>query len=202
MYQYILFDFDGTIADSEQVVYENLKHLCNKYGFHKLSYQEFKPYAPLSLRKKIIVLLFLRKIELEFKQLYGDRVASIKAFDSMPEVLACLQAVGYRLAILSSNTVPNIEKFLSFYQIDLGIPILSSKGLYGKHTAIRRFLKKHSCSAKSLLYVGDELRDIRACKRAGVDIAFVTWGLDGKKDTKKFKPTYWISSPKELLSIL
>lgn len=202
MYQYILFDFDGTIADSEQVVYENLTHLCGKYGFHKFSYEEFKPYAPLSIWKKMSLLLFLRKIEWEFKQLYGERIDAIQAFDCMPEVLSFLQAAGYRLAILSSNTVSNIEKFLAFYQINLDIPVFSSRGLYAKHRSIRKFLKQHACLPEALLYVGDERRDIRACQKAGVDIAFVTWGLDGKKDTRKLKPTYRISTPLELLSIL
>lgn len=201
MYRYILFDFDGTIADSAAVVERNLRLLCGKYGFHKLSYEEFKPGAALSLPKKFCLYWFLRKIEREFKKLYLDNISSIRMFDQIAEVLSLLHAAGYPLVILSSNTVSNIQAFLKHNRISLGIVVLSSKGLYGKHKAIRRFLSEHDCAPDQLLYVGDEFRDIRACKRAGVDMAFVTWGLDGNKDVSHLKPTYILSSPEELLPI-
>jgi phosphoglycolate phosphatase len=202
LYKTIIFDFDGTIADSEQTVDKILEGLAERYKFDNLSPKEFKHKAGLPLLKKVRMLFFVRKVELEFKKLYGENISSIKAFDNMINILTRLHGAGYQLAVISSNTRPNIEKFLRLNGVSLDIPVLGSKGLFGKHKAIRAFIESSLCTSRDVLYVGDEIRDIKACKKAGVDIAFVKWGLDGDEDVGYLKPEYCVSTPEELGNIL
>jgi phosphoglycolate phosphatase len=54
----------------------------------------------------------------------------------------------------------------------------------------------------NVLYVGDEVRDIVACKKAGVKIAWVDWGYDLKEAVADEKPDYLISNPLEIISIV
>jgi phosphoglycolate phosphatase len=86
--------------------------------------------------------------------------------------------------------------------INFEIIVLSSKGLFGKHKAITNFLKEYQCVPDDILYVGDEIRDIKACKKSGVDIAFVRWGLDGNEDIYDLSPKYIISTAGELENII
>jgi phosphoglycolate phosphatase len=198
MYKYIIFDFDGTIADSDKTVNDILSDLAVKYHFDRVSPKVFKHKSELSFPKKIKMLLFIHRVESEFKNRYGEAIASIKAFDHMLAVISQIHDAGYTIAILSSNTKSNIEKFFQINQVPFGMKVLPSKGLFGKHKAITGFMKESLCGPKDVLYVGDEIRDIKACKKSGVDIAFVRWGLDGDEDISILKPNYVISSPQEL----
>ena len=52
-----------------------------------------------------------------------------------------------------------------------------------------------------IIYVGDETRDIEACKKVGVPIISVGWGFNTSANLKKHDPDYFIEDPKELLEI-
>lgn len=202
MYQVVIFDFDGTIADSDPVVNKILGSLIAKYGLEQLSPKDFKHKSNLPLLKKLRMLLFIKKVAPEFKKMYGENVGEIKAFDHMIEVLRETRKEGLRVAILSSNARNNVEKWFELSEPGLGLTVLSSGGLFGKHKAIKRFLQKNGLRPEDALYVGDEIRDVLACNRAGVDIAFVCWGLDKDEDLSAYDIKYRIKTPSELTELL
>jgi phosphoglycolate phosphatase len=74
--------------------------------------------------------------------------------------------------------------------------------LFGKARAIRRILKADAMKASELLYVGDETRDIEASRRAGVDVAAVTWGFHAEEVLSGYSPTYLIREAEEIVELL
>ncbi len=198
MYDHVIFDFDGTIADSEAVVTEMIVGLAEKYKVGSLTQKEIKHRSQLPLVIKLKLYSFIKKIDDEFKQLYYENVQRIPPFDGMPEILKTLNRTGLRLSIITSNRVANVELFLNLYGIDFIERVITSKGLHGKHKALSEFRKKYAGDGQ-LLYVGDEIRDIEACQKANVDMAFVKWGLDGSEDIGKYKVKYIVNTPSELL---
>lgn len=67
---------------------------------------------------------------------------------------------------------------------------------------INRFARKHNVKKDRILYVGDELRDIEACKRAGVTVVWVDWGLDLPETVRGANPEYMVSKPEEIYKII
>ena len=57
-------------------------------------------------------------------------------------------------------------------------------------------------TSDELLYIGDELRDIKACNKLAVPFMWVSWGLDGFELIEKENPTYIAHTQKELIKIL
>ena len=55
-------------------------------------------------------------------------------------------------------------------------------------------MKKYNIKPNEILYVRDEVRDIVACQRIGVDIVAVTYGFNSKELLKKYEPTYLVDS--------
>jgi phosphoglycolate phosphatase len=82
------------------------------------------------------------------------------------------------------------------------INIISTNGFFGKAKAIRNYRKMNCCNISEIIYIGDEVRDIKACNKVGVDIIFVKWGLDQIHNGNDLKIAYAVSSPDEILSIL
>jgi len=53
-----------------------------------------------------------------------------------------------------------------------------------------------------MIYIGDEVRDIKAAKRAAVSVAAVTWGFNTKEALSKHEPDWLISTPDELAKLM
>ena len=102
------------------------------------------------------------------------------------------------MSVLSSNTEDNIAAFLKKNGLELFEHIRSSN-LFGKDKAIGRFMRQLGLQTDELLYVGDELRDIEACKKAGVRIVAVAWGYDPLPLLVSGNPDGIAKTPEELL---
>ena len=59
-------------------------------------------------------------------------------------------------------------------------------------------MKDNGFSAADILYVGDEVRDIKACNKVNVDIAFANWGVDANEDLSSYSVKYILENPSDL----
>lgn len=135
--------------------------------------------------------------------MYGESISKIRPYDGVLQMLQTLNGChSHQLVILSSNSVENIKAFLKMNTIEIDCNVLTAKGLFGKHRAIKDYIAKQKCETSDILYIGDEIRDILACNKAGVDIAFVKWGVDSNEDIESFKVKYLAETPSDLLTFL
>jgi phosphoglycolate phosphatase len=95
--------------------------------------------------------------------------------EGMKELLLSLAQNNMRFAVLSSNSKSNIEHFFELNKISCK-DIFCSRSVFGKHILINKFLKQKNLKPSEILYVGDELRDVIACRKSDVPMA---WGKLG-----------------------
>ena len=69
--------------------------------------------------------------------------------------------------------------------------------LFGKATAIRKLLRREDVEPREFLYVGDEVRNVEAARKAGVDVAAVAWGYNAAELLSRHTPTYLWDNPDE-----
>jgi phosphoglycolate phosphatase len=208
-YKHIIFDFDGTLADSGTVMLKVFNSLADKYGFSRLDMETYRQLSslPVKQRLKILKIPFYRtirlgKVQTDFNRQVWAYLDEIRIFDGMEEVLDGLRKSGYVLSILSSNLADNVIGCLKRHGIDCFQSIHTSAKLFGKDKVIRRYLKRNALSRGEVLYVGDELRDIEACRKSAVDILAVTWGLDGREALEASKPAYVAYECGDILKLL
>ena len=79
--------------------------------------------------------------------------------------------------------------------------IYTESNLFGKGRALNNLLIKHRLDPEETIYIGDEVRDIEAAKKAGIKIISVSWGFNSAKLLQKAKPDFLINKPKELLQL-
>jgi phosphoglycolate phosphatase len=207
--KHIVFDFDGTLVDSAEVIVKVYNELAAKYKFKKLTRKDYQVIMNLPLRKRLKALeasifrvFVIGKIGHEFKDRYKFYLESINFFDGIIDVVRELKDKGYILSIITSNSELNINEYLDHQQINLFSHITSSKGLFGKDQAIKNYMREHKISNKELIYIGDEVRDIKACKRNNVEVIAVSWGLYNKEILHSEKPNYLIEDPNEIIRII
>jgi phosphoglycolate phosphatase len=119
----------------------------------------------------------------------------------MPEVLRALHARGFRLGIVTSNSEENVGVFLKNHDLEIFDFVRSSSRLLGKAREIRQAMKKDRFGAEEVLFIGDETRDIEACRRARIRCAAVTWGYNLRDSLIAQEPHCVFDRPDELLSV-
>ena len=201
----VSFDFDGTIVDTKMIfadIYNNC--LASRYGGRKVVPDDYQKLKKLPLIKKIQLLQIAPiKIPLFVKALRKEvsrRIENFPLFYGIENALNNLRNKGYTVAIISTNRAKNIRRFLSLKKIDTVKHVYSDIGasLFVKSRTIKRFLRKSSMLNKNFIYVGDEVRDIEACRDAGVKIISVTWGWDPYDAIKEGKPDFIANAPQDI----
>lgn len=206
MYKMALLDWDGTLVRSHLAFVKLYNGVAQQYGYKSIQDGDIERFTRMSMRER------LRSLEIPFyripgiirkvKQAQGAQKGEVDAVPGMREVLVELKKRGVELHILSSNSPEAIDRlaaeleFPDFHSIGGDIP------LFGKHRAIRRFMKKRGISREQVVYIGDECRDVEACRKIGVDMIAVSWGYDAEELLAERKPNVVVRDPAELLTFL
>ena len=204
--KYIIFDFDGTLADSTAVFASAWNTLAQKYKFKGIELKEIESLKKLSIAERSKLFDFpmykLPMILPQFYRLYRQSLNEVHLYEGIKDVLMEIDKRGYKILIISSNSQENILEFLKMNDIHCVSNVLCSNRIFGKDKVLKKFLKDSSSTASDVLYIGDEQRDIVACKKVGVPIIWVSWGYDSIEVIQQEEPEYKITAPKEILEII
>ncbi|MBM7649226.1 phosphoglycolate phosphatase [Bacillus ectoiniformans] len=206
MTKLIIFDFDGTLANSLEVFLKGYNELALEHGYKKVEACDIDALSKMSIPDRCRYLGFpMRNIPLVATKLYRhvrQSKESLQFFPGIKEMLTELKSRGYELAIISSNATDIIESALESNQMNYFDEILCSKHIFTKDKMIKKLLKKTKTKTSEAIYVGDEERDIIACKKAGVRVIWAEWGYDDEEVALKALPDFTASSPDGILTVL
>lgn len=205
MTKVILFDFDGTIADSFDNFLEIIDVMTAKYKLPVLSrteISELRNNSAQDIVKRLKIPLYkIPFMARDMKRLQKEQISSLKPCAGIPDVLKSLKNKNVKLGIATSNGHDNVQAFLTNNNLQFFEYLYCDIGMFGKSSGIKKFLKEHKLSKSEVVYVGDEIRDIEAAHKAGVKVASVTWGFNSKEGLLKHSPDFIINSPEELLKL-
>lgn len=180
-YELVIFDFDGTLADSFPFFVEVLNGLARRHGFREVAEAEVPRLRRSSTREVMRQLQFpLWKLPMVARHFISLMNASVHRVPVFPDMAVLIRELarkpGLRLALVSSNARENVQAVLGeelvgvFHDVDCGASIL------GKAPRLRRLLKKHGVPSAQALYIGDQSADAEAAAEAGMDFGAVAWG--------------------------
>jgi phosphoglycolate phosphatase len=203
-YRFVLWDFDGTLADSMAVGLGIINRLAAQYRFKPITdpYSIRKMTVRKFLKEHKIGFLKLPKVTRAFQLAMRGEIDKIKLYPGLVRVLKQTRAAGVKHAILSSNSPENIQAFLQANDIaDLFEFTAGCFKLLGKARGIKRVIKQRKLLKREVLYIGDEVRDVLAARKAGIDVAAVSWGINDFKTLAGEEPTHQVTTPEELLMV-
>lgn len=205
-YKNIIFDFDGTIGDTFNIVIDIINTNKDKFGIDGISQEEIPRLKSLSARYLLeefnINLLNVPKFLSFIKKELAKKSDEIKPFAEMVDVIKELKHRGYNLGVVTTNYVKNVTDMLRDDEEKLFAFIFTAKSLFGKASVLKKALKDFNMKPAETIYIGDEVRDIEAAKASGLDIIAVSWGYNSADILQKEEPTYFVTSPRRLLDIL
>lgn len=178
-YPLLIFDFDGTLADSFPFFMAAQHALAQRHGFKAIAEDRIDEMRRLDTRE------LMREFGLSKWKLpvvAADFVHTMRAappvplFPGVAEALRHLREGGARLAILTSNSADNVRRVLDAELLEAIETIDGGAHLLGKHRRIARMLEKAKTDASRAIYVGDQVSDGEAARRVGVAFGAVGWG--------------------------
>jgi len=197
----VIFDFDGTIADSLRAVinvFEDLTGRNERFteeqieAFRELSLPEL--LRELRLPKWKVPILLLRGRNMMHQHLHG-----IPVHKGMGQALERLHADGIPLYVLSSNSTENVENYLAWHHLShLFAGVYGGASLLGKAPRLLKLIDEQHIDVTRSWYVGDETRDVSAARSVGLHSCSVTWGYNTHQALERKKPDVLVESAAEL----
>jgi phosphoglycolate phosphatase len=176
----LIFDFDGTLADSFDLFVEIFDEAAELYRFDRFDRHHLEHLRTLDaagvLKYHRVPAWKLPFIVRTTRKIMASRIENVQLFPGIAAAITRLHESGFVLALLTSNSKQNVLKVLGpqlshcFDHFECGISI------FGKRTVLKRILKRTGFVAAETMMIGDELRDMNAAASVGVSFGAVGWG--------------------------
>lgn len=179
-YDLVIFDLDGTLADSFPFFVSVHNRLARRHGFRRIELSEveaLRDRSPRELMRHVGLPRWkLPWVARSFIRLMHEEGRHVAPFAGVDAALRQIHASGVALALVSSNSAGNCRRVLGednwarFAHVECGAPI------FGKGHRIAHALAATGTRANRALYVGDQVTDALAARAAGVAFGAVGWG--------------------------
>jgi 2-phosphoglycolate phosphatase len=209
----ILFDLDGTLADTAPDLAAAVNLLRTARGLEPTAYDILRPTASAGARGMIGASFGITPEDdgyLELRDGFLDNYAAAMAvhstlFDGVVELLAGIEAAGLQWGVVTNKPARFTDPLLP--QIGLGHAACAISGDTTGHAkphpaplleaAARLGLAPEEC-----WYVGDDLRDIQAGKAASMPTIAAGWGYCGPVEPQSWQADYLFLHPQEILALM
>lgn len=200
----VIFDFDGVICNSFNQFIQVFNEIAPYYNLTKVREEDlddihnytteyiFKKHGVNSWKMPIVVYHMKRNM----KQL----ISTMKLYSGMKEIIEEMANKGIVMGILTSNSQAIVHTFLKNNNLNGFQFIFSGSGIFGKAKSL--MLIKDQLASKTIFYVGDEVRDVRAASEANVKSIAVTWGFHSKKLLNSCNPGAIADYPNDLIKLI
>lgn len=203
----LVFDFDGTIADTLGETRRIYNQIAPDYGIRQVDENELDHLRHLSLKQLLAHLgIPKRRVPALISRGTGmmrGNITRLQMIEGMTEVILELRRHARSFGILTSNASANVDLFLRTHELRESFDFISSTSkLTGKAKHLKAIRKTFSLRHEEMLYIGDELRDVKASQKAGIPVAAVTWGFNSHESLAAEKPDYLFDHPRDFLRLL
>ena len=202
-YQLVIFDFDGTLADSYPWFLTVFEDLAKRYKLPRLEKADLENLRTLEvhqiLKEYHIPLWKMIVIGNHLKKLMSSQIGSICLVNGMEAVIQQLGKAGVKLAVVTSNAEANVRQVLGARNLAYFDLIESGVSLFGKKARFQKILKKTGISASRALSIGDEVRDLKSSRAAKIPFGAVNWGYTDLTMLQMHSPDEVFTQPEQIL---
>jgi len=209
-YQTVLFDLDGTIIDTNELIITSFLYILEKWFPGKFKREDIIPQMgkPLPEQMEFFGGAELREELVEAYRKYNVEVHDelVKEFPHIMTTLEELQKLGVTMGVVTTKQRVTAEKGAQLFGIDRFMKtfIVHQDTIHHKPhpEPILLAMKNVHADPRTTLMVGDSQYDIDGAHNAGIHAAGVAWSLKGPEFLKQFKPEYMLYDMRELISIV
>ena len=212
-YDYVFFDLDGTLTQSEFAIIESAKHALGQLGYEVVDEEPLKAFIgpPLYYSFHNIAMLpdeeATEAVRLYREYYEADAYKNSPVYDGMERTLSLLKDSGCVLAVVTGKVAYMAKEVLEYTGL-----ISYFSGIFGPSPEQKLPEKEHLIKlaigaleipeGSSILMVGDRVYDIEGANAVGIDSVGVTFGYGSIEELEQAGATYLVDYPQEILSIV
>lgn len=208
-YNTYLFDVDGTLIDTAELIYQCFKFSCKKYADYNVSRDEVMINIGLPFRKQLETYIGPVSDE-QHEEIFRGHMSFqkenyskyLRVFPDIEGLLRHLQARNKNIGIVTSRKRDTLDLYLQ----EMGLFGYFTHIISPEDTAEHKpspaplieALSRFKETPENALYIGDSIYDIECGHRAGCDTLFVTWSSVSVNQCH-IPPTYVADEALEIL---
>jgi len=207
----VIFDFDGTLIDTNDVILASWQHTYRYFLGHDVSVEHITKTFGEPLMKTLA-----REFpdvppqeSAEVYRTYQRKIAAdmVKLFPDVVEMLQAVKDKGYKMGIVTSRTKESTMNYLEMFNIGGffdGLVSCDDTNIHKPNPEpLLMGLEKLGASAEESIMVGDSIFDIKCANNAGVKSVLVDWRVaSDNENLSQCQIDYIITAPLELIKVL
>jgi HAD superfamily hydrolase (TIGR01509 family) len=206
----IIFDMDGTLTQTNQLIYDSFNHVAEKYINKRLTPKEIVAYFGPPEQEAVENMIGTRHIDEAMKEYYHfyqerhNDLASL--YPGIKELLDFVKGNGILIGLFTGKGRRTTEITLHEFGIERYFDVVMTGDdvdhFKPSGDGIKKIMAQFSLQPDEVLMVGDAVADIKASRECGVPIAAVVWDSYGKETVMEAATDYLFHSVQEFHSWL
>ena len=205
----VIFDMDGTLLDSKKDITISVNHVRKSHYNLKPLSEEFIVEA-INMEVRNLSMLFYEteiyhdKDRDVFEEHYEQQcIKHPYLYNGVREILHELVEFGVKISVATNAPTKFAHRMLGHLEVDHLFDMIIGADAVDESKPSSEMLDKildyyeFDKSSHKAWMVGDNIKDMKSAKNAGIDAMFATWGFSPKSDNKIV-----VSKPKDILDIV
>lgn len=203
----VIFDFDGTLADTSEGVLESVEYALKKVGSPAFPREVLKGFIGPSLFISFQRITGLNPETAElavqyYRETYSrEGIFKLKLYGGMRELLDELKARGVKISVASAKPQVSLDVVVKHLNLETAFDKVVGPSLAVKSDDKKELVAAARLTEKTVM-VGDAIYDIRAAKETGVASVVALYGFGDREDLLNENPDFTAESVADLKRIL
>ncbi len=207
----VIFDFDGTLADTARGILRCALEALHAFGFDETDNERLRGFIGPPLLDSFMCYShdeeIARGMVSKYREHYrGGGIFECDLYDGVTDMLSALSAAGVQMAIASSKPGEFVRKILAHLGIDgffsfVSAPVIGQPEP-SKAQLIEAVIENLNADKATTLMVGDRMFDIDGAAQAGVMSAGVLYGFGSETELKQHKAQFLCESPNQITELI
>ena len=213
-FNYVIFDFDGTVADTGEGILKSLQYSFTAMGDPEPDLCDLKKFIgpPVYYSYTTFYGISEDKVDLyvkKYRERYSEKgIYESKVYDGLKDLLYNLKQKGIKVGIASSKperliyAVANYLEITSLFDVIVGVKSDNSKHSTKAGLITQAIRDMGATDKDKVLMVGDRMFDIDGAHEAGIKCCGALWGFGSEAEFKEHNAEYIVKHPSEILKII
>lgn len=205
MYNYIIFDIDGTLLDTETAVLSSLRRVVAEELNENLSFEElrFALGIPGEVTLNRLGIANVSDCSVRWNKYLKEYFHQVKVFDGIKEILIKLKEFGISTGLVTSKTREEFANDFVPFELEDFFKFVVCADDTEKHKPnpdpILKFIEISGADKSKTIYIGDTKYDMQCAFDAGIDFALALWGA---KSSIGINANYVLEKPEQILQLI
>lgn len=205
----VLFDLDGTIIDTNELIIASFQHVLDKHNQPRTR-EQIIPFMGMTLEQQFEAFSGRKDVTeyvadyRSYNTIHHDTM--VRGFPHVNEVISTLKERGIKLGIVTTKIRPSTMRVLELFNLleymDTIVTVQDVTHPKPHPEPVLTAVEQLKADPKRTLMIGDSPADIKSAQAAGVHSAAVAWSLKGAKELQKYNPDYVLQDMTDLYGIM